>query len=240
MGLCFLVANSSPYNIIAITYVLCHNSFMRYSQVLDILGDEVLFETPLLTVGDVSPYQAQRRLTDWSKAGKVTPLRRGLYVLPKENRTIEPHPYQIANRLMAGSYVSLETALRYHNLIPEHVAVITSVTTGRPREWENEFGRFFYRHIHPRYFFGAEYRQIVDQQSAFIAYPEKALLDLLYLRKGGDSPEFIQSLRLQNLENLDLGRLQQFANRFDKPKLHRAAAVIIELVEQEMREYELL
>jgi len=130
--------------------------------------------------------------------------------------------------------VSLEMALGYYSLIPEHVAVITNVTTGRPGEWENELGRFFYRHLHPRYFFGMEYRY------AYMAYPEKALLDLIYLRRSGDSPDFIQSLRLQHLEQLDLDRLQQFATRFNKPKLHRAAAIIRQLVEIEAAEYEIL
>jgi predicted transcriptional regulator of viral defense system len=226
--------------IVAFTYVLCDNISMRYSQVLNTLGNEVLFSSSLLVVGTASPYQVQRRLTDWSKAGKIVPLRRGLYVLPKTKRKYEPHPFQIANRLEAGSYVSLEMALRYYNLIPEHVAVISSLTTGRPREWKNEFGRFIYRHIKPQYFFGMEYRLIVEGQYAYVAYPEKALLDLIYLRKGGDSPQFIQSLRLQNLEELNLTRLQELANRFNKPKLQRAAAVIKELALQEIGEYELL
>ena len=213
---------------------------MRYSQALDILRNTPLFESSLLTVGKNSPYQVQRRLSDWARVGKVIPLRRGLYVLPKAKRSFDPHPFLVANRLETGSYVSLEMALRYHNLIPEHVALITSVTTGRPREWKNEFGRFLYRHIHPRYFFGMEYRLIFGEQFAYIAYPEKALLDLIYLRKGGDSAEFIRSLRLQNLENLDLVRLDEFANRFNKPKLKRATLIIKELAEQEMQEYEVL
>ena len=213
---------------------------MRYSQVLDTLRDTPLFESSLLIVGKNSAYQVQRRLSDWTRAGKVIPLRRGLYILPKTKRKFEPHPFCIANRLETGSYVSLEMALRYHNLIPEHVAVVTSVTTGRPREWKNEFGRFLYSHILPRYFFGMEYRLIVEGQFAYIAYPEKALLDLIYLRKGGDSLEFIQSLRLQNLENLDLARLEEFAEHFNKPKLKRAAVVIRKLAEEEMHEYEVL
>jgi hypothetical protein len=85
-----------------------------------------------------------------------------------------------------------------------------------------------------------EYRLIVEGQYAYVAYPEKALLDLIYLRKGGASPQFIQSLRLQNLEELNLTRLQEFANRFNKPKLQRAAAVIKELSLQEREEFELL
>ena len=213
---------------------------MRYSQLLHIVGGEPLFETSLLAAREASPYQAQRRLADWTKAGKVVPLRRGLYALPKTQRLFDPHPFQVANRLAANSYVSLEMALRYYNLIPEHVAVITSVTTGRPREWRNEFGRFFYRHIHPRYFFGMERRLITGRQYATIACPEKALLDLIYLRKGGDTPEFIQSLRLQNLEQLDFERMQAFVERFDKPKIYRVGTLIQDLAEAEMREFELL
>ncbi len=211
---------------------------MRYSQLLNIVGDNVLFETPLLVAGASSMQQIHRRLTDWTKAGKITPLRRGLYVLPKGLRRTDPHPFVIANRLVAGSYVSLEMALRYYSLIPEHVAVITSVTTGRPGRWENEFGRFSARHLDRRYFFGIEYRQVLKAQYAYIAYPEKALLDLLYLRAKGDSPAFIDSLRLQNLEQLNLTRLQHFADRFNKPKLHRAAAIIRQLALEEADEYE--
>ncbi len=213
---------------------------MRYSEFLHIIRENSLFETSLLAAGNVSPYQAQRRLTDWLKAGKVVALRRGLYALPKDKRVIEPHPFQVANQLVAGSYVSLEMALRYYSLIPEFVAVVTSVTTGRPQIHENPFGRFQYRHIHPRFFFGVEYRLVVDKQYAYIAYPEKALLDLIYLRKGGDSPDFIHSLRLQNLERLNLNRLKEFADRFEKPKLHRAWVVIQQLAEAEAREYESL
>jgi predicted transcriptional regulator of viral defense system len=213
---------------------------MHYSHLLETLGNEVLFSTSLLVVGNNTQYQVQRRLSDWSKAKKIVKLRRGLYVLPKTKRSFEPHPYLIANRLVTGSYVSLETALRHYNLIPEHVAVITSLTTGRPGEWKNEFGRFIYRHIQPRYFFGIQYRLIVGGQYIYIAYPEKALLDLIYLRKEGDSPEFIFSLRLQNLEELDLSRLKILADRFDKPKLQRASAIIRELALQERAEYESL
>jgi len=223
---------------IAITYGLCYYLGMRYAQLLNLVGDEPLFETATLAEQEPSPYHAQRRLVDWTKAGKVVPLRRGLYALPKPLRAVEPHPFVVANRLVPNSYISLEMALRHYNLIPEHVAVVTSVTTGRPGEWGNEFGRFLYRHIHPRYFFGMRQRRVAQGQEALIAHPEKALLDLIYLRNGGDAPAFIQSLRLQNLEELDMELLHAYAARFDKPKIYRAAALLQHLAEVEMREFE--
>lgn len=101
----------------------------------------------------------QRQLSGWSKTGRITQLRRGLYSLPQHN----PHPFVVANRLVPGSYVSLQMALAYYHLIPEHVATVTSVTTRRPGKYENRFGRFSYRHISPSLFFGIEYRLLTAQ-----------------------------------------------------------------------------
>ncbi|MFN2132061.1 MAG: hypothetical protein ACK2VD_16140 [Anaerolineae bacterium] len=52
-----------------------------------------------------------------------------------------------------------------------------------------------------------------------MAWPEKALPDLVYLQPGGDSPGYLQELRLQNLDHLDLDRLQQVAVKASRPKL---------------------
>ena len=40
-------------------------------------------------------------------------------------------------------------------------------------------------------------------QQAFVATPEKALLDLVYLAPEGDTPTYLQELRLQNMAQLD-------------------------------------
>ena len=209
---------------------------MRWQEFRNIVQDEPLIETALLLTGGVTRQQAQRQLTDWANAGKIIQLRRGLYTLPQKN----PHPFVVANHLVTGSYVSLQMALAYHHLIPEHVAVVTSVTTGRPVSYQNKFGRFSYRHIQPALFFGMEHRLLVDDEYAFVATPEKALLDLIHLRPGGDSRAYIESLRLQNLEILDLERLLDFAERTGKPKLMRAADIIATLVQQELSAYETL
>jgi hypothetical protein len=77
-------------------------------------------------------------------------------------------------------------------------------------------------------------------QSAFVAAPEKALLDLIYLQPGGDDSAYLQELRLQNLERLDTTTLQQMAKRADSPKLMRAATIIKALAEEEKEGYEIL
>lgn len=207
---------------------------MRWQQLQRIVQDQPVFETSLLLTAEVTRHQAQRQLSDWARADKVIQLRRGLYTLPDQNT----HPFVVANHLVPGSYVSLQMALAYYHLIPEHVAVITSVTTQRPAEYENKFGRFAYRHIQPSLFFGIAYRLLVHDEYAYVATPEKALLDLIYFRPGGDSRAYIESLRLQNLEILNIGRLHRLAERAGKPKLQRAAEIITDIAQREAEEYE--
>jgi predicted transcriptional regulator of viral defense system len=209
---------------------------MRWQQLQQIVKDQPLFETSLLLAGDWTRQQVQRRLTDWTKAQKVIQLRRGIYTLPQQN----PHPFVVANHLVPGSYVSLQMALAYYHLIPEHVAVVTSVTTQRPVTYENKFGRFTYRHINSALFYGIDYRLLVDDEHAYVATPEKALLDLVHLRPGGDSAAYLESLRLQNLEILDLKRLHAFAHQSGKPKLQRAARIITAITRRQAEEYETL
>ncbi|MCB8944060.1 MAG: hypothetical protein H6658_09925 [Ardenticatenaceae bacterium] len=207
---------------------------MRWQQLQDIVQDQPLFETSLFLTGDVTHHQAQRQLSDWARAEKVIQLRRGIYTLPNQN----PHPFVVANHLVPGSYVSLQMALAYYHLIPEHVAVVTNVTTQRSGKYENKYGRFSYRHIHTSLFYGIEYRLLVNDEYAYVAMPEKALLDLIHFRPQGDSTAYIESLRLQNLEILDFERLHRLAERTGKPKLKRAANVIEAIARREAEEYE--
>lgn len=63
--------------------------------------------------------------------------------------------------------------------------------------------------------------------------PEKALLDLIYLQPDGDVAGYARSLRLQNLESLDLELLSELAARFATPKLRRAVKAITAAVSLE-------
>lgn len=75
-------------------------------------------------------------------------------------------------------------------------------------------------------------------QQAFVAMPEKALLDLAHLTHKSDSPNYLSQLRLQNMERLDFVCLNEFAERAAKPKWRRIAAQIEKLAQQEKDEYE--
>ena len=210
---------------------------MRFEILLNIVGAEPVFETGLLLAGDVDSDDVRRQLSRWERGGKIFQLRRGLYALAPPYAKSRPHPFLVANRLAPGSYVSLQSALGSFALIPEAVPVTTSVTLGRPGRWETPLGVYDFRHIQPDLFVGFHRTQVTAGQDAFVATPEKALLDLVYLEPEADSPAYLEELRLQNLDTLDLRALHRLAEQLGKPKLRRAAAVIAEIAEAEARDY---
>lgn len=213
---------------------------MKLDDLLQIVGEEPVFETGLLLAGDVDPGAVQRQLSRWVEAGRVYQLRRGLYALAPPFQKVRPHPFLVANRLVRASYVSLHSALAHYNMIPEHVPVTTSVTTGRPGRWDTPLGSYDFRHIRPDLLTGYRRTPLVDEQEALVATPEKALLDLIYLVPGAEDPNYLRELRLQHMEQLSLDALRRQAETIGKPKLLRAAEHIVRLAEIEAEEFETL
>ena len=195
---------------------------MKFRELAEIVADEPVFETGLLLAGAVDPADLRRQLARWTRSGKIRQLRRGLYALapPWEKRI--PHPFLVANRLVRGSYVSGLSALAFVGAIPEYVAEVTSVTPGRPHLRQTPFGRFSFRHLKPGLLFGYRRVDLGDGARAFVAEPEKALLDLVHLHPGGDDAAYLRELRL-DFDALRLDRLESFAAAGATPKLARAA-----------------
>ena len=115
------------------------------------------------------------------------------------------------------SYASLEWACQYYRLIPEKVTTVTSVTTQRSREFQTPLGLFTYDHIHPQaYPIGVTLIKFSERQQALVATKEKALADLLVLRRGRFSSIkhfkeiLFEDLRVEeeDIENLDLELLK--------------------------------
>ena len=210
---------------------------MRFDELLASVSKQPFFETGLLLAGAVDPADVRRQLSRWVQAGRVIQLRRGLYALAAPYQHTPPHPFLIANSMSPGSYVSLQSALAYYGLIPEYVVQTLSVTTQRPAHWRNALGDFRFQHLALHQFFGYQQVAFAPGQDAFIAFPEKALLDLVHLTPGGDDPAYLAGLRLQNLERLDPQRLQALAGRAGKPKGLRAAARILTLMKAEKSTY---
>lgn len=189
-------------------------------------------------VGQKEDYQnAHNQLNRWLKKGLIIKLKKGIYLLNKNDRRSNPDQIFLANQLYEPSYVSLEFALNFYGLIPERVAEVTSVSTKKTTHFSNEFGEYIYQHIKPEAFRG--FRSVKDSNGfcSFIAEPEKAVVDFLYLNlrkfKAGDRDVFAESYRFQNVEDLKLNRFINLSKLFNNRKLLKVAKTFCEWVKSE-------
>ena len=201
---------------------------MKFKELVEIVADEPVFETGLLLAGTVDPGDLRRQLSRWTGTGQIHQLRRGLYALAPPWRKHTPHSFLVANRLRPGSYVSGLSALAFCQAIPEYVAEVTSVCGSRPELRHTPLGRFSFRHLKAGLMFGYRYVELVGDQGAFVATPEKALVDLVHLQPGGDRSAYLEELRL-NYDALCLARLESIADACDAPKITRAVRRICSL-----------
>ncbi|MCO6460247.1 MAG: hypothetical protein J5I59_02490 [Saprospiraceae bacterium] len=125
------------------------------------------------------------KISEMVRRGFLISLRRGLYVPGPEADLPIPDLFVVANHLRGPSYISLQSALSYHGLIPERVEEITSITLLTTRDFDTPIGRFTYRHFDaPYYSFGIERVQVATNQFALIASPEKAICDTIVATAG--------------------------------------------------------
>ena len=210
---------------------------MEFESLLKLVGDEPIFESSILLAGNVDPKLIRIQLSRWVKTGKIYQLRRGLYSIAPPYQRRQPHPFLVANHLQKASYVSLQSALSIYGLIPEVVNTTISVSMGRPERLETPLGTYEFRHIKTELLFGYQMIELVEQ-SALVATPEKALLDLIYLQPGSDSAAYLKELRLQNTEKLDKDLLRKQSEKFNTPKLQNAVKGILQLMSGESAEFE--
>ena len=123
--------------------------------------------------------------------------------------------FRISNCLHRPSYVSLESAISYYNLIPEAVYSQQAITTRKTIRYETPVGTFNYRSVKPDLFFGYEIIH-KDKLPVMIADIEKALLDYLYLTASLKTIKDIEALRFNFME---------LQNRVDWDKLDKYALV---------------
>ncbi len=118
------------------------------------------------------------------RKGDVKKVSRGLYVFNEVWRHKPISTINIANKLVAPSYVSFESALSRHGLIPEAVYVTASAST-KPlyKEFKTFLGDFTYDYI-PQKSFSLEIESVVTPAGPeILASPIKALFDLVYVHR---------------------------------------------------------
>ncbi|MCB9233738.1 MAG: hypothetical protein H6581_18930 [Bacteroidia bacterium] len=146
------------------------------------------------------------KISELIKSHALIALRRGLYVAGPDLDLPVPEPFLIANHLRGPSYVSLESALSYWNMIPERTYEISSVTIKTSKGYQTQLGRFSYKQLAtPYYSYGIKNIRHSPKQTMLIASPEKALCDKVVLTPGINLRSIRQTREIL-LEDLRLDR----------------------------------
>jgi predicted transcriptional regulator of viral defense system len=139
------------------------------------IGQPVFRTADIMVALDVKKSHASKLLERLAQHGHVIRLMRGLWAMPESLEPLALVPHLTAP---FPSYVSLQSALYYHNMISQIPEVIYCVSLARTRTYETSVATISVHHIEGSFFFGYEER---GEHHVRMALPEKALLDILYL-----------------------------------------------------------
>lgn len=133
-------------------------------------------------------------------------------------------PRDLANVLRRRSYISLESALVDRGITSQNPSSLLCVTPDYPQTFESESVTIVYRRISPDLYWGYEEKS-TRYNKYFIAEPEKALLDWIYLNRQEGLPTALDEL---HLEFLSLPKLREYALRFPGTVNHVVKDLLLE------------
>ena len=142
---------------------------------------------------------AGRRLRSMEEAGLVRRLRRGLWALDPDVA-----PFVIAPYLTAPlpAYVSFWSALAHHGIIEQIPRQVSVASLARARRIATTVGVYEIHNLSPGLFGGCH----GSEESGYLATPEKALFDAVYVRTAAGSRAFFPELALpRDFDNAQIG-----------------------------------
>lgn len=138
----------------------------------------------ILTIKDIqcalgiSKKSAQVTASRYISAKLLIRLKREMYILPQKFKSLTENEYfEIANLLQTPSYISLTTALSYYNITTQQTPNFYElIALKRTREFDLLGKEFNFTLVKKEFYFG-----FIKKENFFIALPEKALADAIYL-----------------------------------------------------------
>lgn len=173
----------------------------------------------------------RNNLLRWIRRDLLIRLRQEYYAFPEYLKQQDFALY-IANRIYRPSYISLHTALSFYGMIPESVVQITSVSSLKTMFFKNVFGEYSYKNVKNDLMFGYDARQLSDGRTLFLASPEKALLDLLYLYPFYDNEKELEQLRLDDYymsDDFNYDKMQSLLEGFASKALDKRVSKMIKI-----------
>lgn len=168
---------------------------------------------------DLSETASQKLLERYTKKRILVRLRNGFYMLSSK----PAHSFAISNKIYQPSYVSFESALSFHRLIPETVYEISAATTRTTMCFVIGGRAFAYHKIKRGAYSGYEPTRL-GGEVVYIASREKALVDYLYLVSLGRKPLYERLI----LGNLDKRRAMKYARLFARSNLEELLDKLLE------------
>jgi len=150
-----------------------------------------------------------------TKLGILTKIEKNKYLL-KEAKI---HDFVLANFIYQPSYISFESALNFSGILSQFPYEISSATTKKTVEKVFQGKTFVYTQIKKNLFWGYE-----KKEDFIIAFPEKALLDQLYLAAKGYKRI---NLDEYDLSKIYISRLKEFLDKYSKTRQFKSAIKLL-------------
>lgn len=187
---------------------------MKINEWMDFFHDHTkkkifsLNDLKVLTGENTSTISVQ--LSRLSRSGLVKNPIKGWYTNPFNT----PNSEELSMVLRAPSYLSMEYALSRHGILSQDVHTYTLVTMKLPHTYRSDDDIFEYHQIKRSLFWGYK-----TEGNVQVAEPEKALLDLIYIRysRNRDANEILIHSLMDDmyLEDLDEERLSNYFIKYD-------------------------
>lgn len=194
-------------------------NIMKYIELRERLKDVTVFSIKDIEKSADKRFH-RRRLNEWQDKDYIKKIIKGYYIF-SDAKLDDNALYGIANKIYSPSYISLETALSYYGLIPESVYAITSVSTRKTITFSTSIAVFSYRKIKNNLFFGYVIEKH-DSEVYKIASPEKAIIDLLYLKSDIRSYSDFEGLRINPgnfIETINREKLFNYLKLYNNKRL---------------------
>lgn len=204
---------------------------MNYITLHQHFAPQGLFSTDEVRL--VFPHFDKRRLVEWQQKNYIQRLANRWYLF-QETPLSEPLLQWTANRIYQPSYLSLQAAFAFYNLIPEGVYSFTSVSTRKTQVIHTPLASFVYQHLKPALYFGYQVLRPTPDGSpidrpVLMATLEKALLDYCYLHPHLATIEDFAAMRLNATllrEQVDPARMKTYLALFDQQRLSQRIGVL--------------
>lgn len=183
---------------------------------IDALGELQRLGRPVIERGEaiarlgVSPSRASNILRSLEEAGLVSRLGHGLWLVKRDADPFVVPPY-LTSPLPA--YVSLWSALARHGMIEQIPRQIFVASLDRSRTVQTPLATYSIHHLAPEVFGGFT----GTSDSGYIATPEKALFDAIYLRAARRGRVYLPELELP--ETFARDELKHWVGRITSSRL---------------------